>query len=80
VPDVTPYLDSHSVAMAPLRFGAGMKGKIGQALAAGLPVVTTSVGAEGMDLEDGKTALIADSPEAFAKAVVRLCTDRHLHR
>jgi hypothetical protein len=76
VPDVTPYLDSHCVAMAPLRFGAGMKGKVGQALAAGLPVVTTSVGAEGMDLEDGNTALIADSPEAFAEAVVRLCTDR----
>jgi glycosyltransferase involved in cell wall biosynthesis len=80
VPEVTPYLDSHRVGIAPLRFGAGMKGKIGQALAAGLPVVTTSVGAEGMDLEDGQTALIADSPEAFADAVVRLCTDRGLHR
>ena len=80
VPEVTPYLDSHCVAIAPLRFGAGMKGKVGQALAAGLPVVTTRVGAEGMDLENGKTALIADSPEAFAQAVVRLCTDRRLHR
>jgi len=80
VPDVTPYLHSHCVAIAPLRFGAGMKGKVGQALAAGLPVVTTSVGAEGMSLADGKTALVADSPEAFADAVVRLCIDRQLHR
>ena len=80
VPDLTPYLDSHCVGIAPLRFGAGMKGKIGQSLASGLPVVTTTVGAEGMDLEDGKTALIADSPAAFAEAVVRLCTDEQLHR
>ena len=80
VPEMTPYLDSHCVAIAPLRFGAGMKGKVGQALAAGLPVVTTRVGAEGMDLEDGKAALIADSPSAFAEAVVRLCTDGELHR
>ena len=80
VPEMTPYLDSHCVAIAPLRFGAGMKGKVGQALAAGLPVVTTRVGAEGMHLEDGKAALIADSPSAFAEAVVRLCTDGELHR
>ena len=80
VPEMTPYLDSHCVAIAPLRFGAGMKGKVGQALAAGLPVVTTRVGAEGMDLEDGKAALIADSPTAFAEAVARLCTDGELHR
>lgn len=80
VPELTPYLDSHCVGIAPLRFGAGMKGKVGQALASGLPVVTTSVGAEGMDLEDGKTALIADAPHAFADAVGRLCTDPRLHR
>ena len=79
VPDVRPYVDSHRVAIAPLRFGAGMKGKIGEALAAGLPVVTTPIGAEGMGLEDGRTALIADSPASFAEAVVRLCTDAALH-
>ena len=52
-----------------------MKGKIGQSMSYGLPVVTTSIGAEGIMLQDGETALIADSPEAFAKAVVRLYTD-----
>lgn len=80
VPEVMPYLDSHCVAIAPLRYGAGMKGKVGQALAAGLPVVTTRVGGEGMELENGKTALIADSPAEFAEAVARLCTDGRLHR
>jgi glycosyltransferase involved in cell wall biosynthesis len=79
VPDVFPYLDSHCVGIAPLRFGAGMKGKIGEALAAGLPMVTTTVGAEGMGLQSGKTVIIADSPPAFADAVARLCTDAALH-
>jgi glycosyltransferase involved in cell wall biosynthesis len=79
VPQVEPYLASHCVSVAPLRFGAGLKGKIVQAMAAGLPVVTTSVGAEGMDLVDGHTALVADTPETFAAAIVRLCLDQDLH-
>lgn len=79
VPDVTPYLASHCISVAPLRFGAGLKGKIVEAMATGLPVVTTPVGAEGMELVHGSTALIAESPEAFARAVVRLCTDHNLH-
>jgi glycosyltransferase involved in cell wall biosynthesis len=80
VPEILPYLDSHCLGVAPMRFGAGMKGKIGEALAAGLPMVTTSVGAEGMDLEDRKTAMIADSANGFANAVVQICTDPTLHR
>ena len=79
VPAVEPYLASHCVSIAPLRFGAGLKGKIVEAMAAGLPVVTTPVGAEGMELVHGSTALIAESPEALARAVVRLCTDQVLH-
>jgi len=79
VPQVEPYLASHCISIAPLRFGAGLKGKIVQAMAAGLPVVTTSVGAEGLDLVHGTTALIADAPEAFADSIVRLCTDQALH-
>lgn len=79
VPDVEPYLASHCISIAPLRFGAGLKGKIVEAMGAGLPVVTTSVGAEGMELVHGRTALIADSPEMFAASVVRLCTDPDLH-
>jgi glycosyltransferase involved in cell wall biosynthesis len=61
-----------------LRYGAGIKGKIAQSAGFGLPVVTTSIGAEGMDLIDGRHVLIADSPAAFARAVVRLYTDDRL--
>jgi len=78
VPDTGPLLDGARVSVAPLRYGAGMKGKIGEALGRGLPVVTTSVGAEGMGLVDGESALIADGPRAFAEAVVRLHGDREL--
>jgi len=52
-----------------------MKGKLGQALSLGLPVVNTSIGAEGMGLVGDETALIADNPEDFADAVCRLYTD-----
>jgi hypothetical protein len=79
VPEVKPYLDSHMVSIAPLRFGSGMKGKVGEAMAHGLPVVVTTVAAEGMDLSDGVTALIADSAGEFAAAVVRLLGDQPLH-
>jgi glycosyltransferase involved in cell wall biosynthesis len=68
------------VFVAPLRYGAGMKGKIGHAMALGLPVVTSTVGAEGMDLVDGIDCLIADTPPAVAEAVVRLLTDDGLWR
>ena len=75
VPDLMPYLDGCRVFVAPLRYGAGIKGKIAQSMGVGLPVVTTSIGAEGMNLIDGEHVLIADSPVAFASAVVRLYTD-----
>ena len=75
VPDLTPYLDLCRVFVAPLRYGAGIKGKIAHSMSFGLPVVTTSIGAEGMNLIDGKHILIADSAAAFARAVVRLYTD-----
>src|SRR5258705_7971721 len=67
------------VSIAPLRIGSGMKGKVGEAMAHGLPVVVTTIAAEGMDLSDGDTALIADSADAFAAAVVRLLGDQPLH-
>ncbi|WP_306524135.1 glycosyltransferase [Dokdonella sp.] len=76
VPDTAPHLDAARVSVAPLRVGAGMKGKVGEALSRGLPVVTTSIGAEGMGLEDGRHVLVADEAEAFASAVARLLQDR----
>ena len=76
--DVSKYFLSARVFVAPLRYGAGMKGKIGQALAFGLPIVTTSLGAEGMDLRDGRDVLIADNSHSFADAVARLYKDDDL--
>ncbi|MGQ9846339.1 MAG: glycosyltransferase, partial [Bacteroidales bacterium] len=78
VKDLSPYLQKARVSVNPLRYGAGMKGKIGEALSWGLPVVTTSIGAEGMDLTDGIDALIADSPWDFASRVVNLYKDKNL--
>jgi len=78
VEDLSPYLLRSRVSVAPLRYGAGMKGKIGEALSWGLPVVTTSVGAEGMGLRDGTHVLIADNPGDFAEKVVRLYKDKEL--
>lgn len=75
VRDADDYLDAARVLVVPLRYGAGMKGKIGHALAVGLPVVSTSVGVEGMDLLDGEHVLIADDCEEFARAVERLYED-----
>lgn len=78
VKDLSPYLKNARISVAPLRYGAGMKGKIGEALSWGLPVVTTTVGAEGMDLFNNEHVMIADDPELFADSVVRLYTDRDL--
>jgi glycosyltransferase involved in cell wall biosynthesis len=81
VPDVAPYFESCRVFVAPLRFGAGMKGKVGQSVSHGLPVVTTQIGAEGMGLQDEKHLLVADNPQDFADRVVRLYRDEILwHR
>jgi glycosyltransferase involved in cell wall biosynthesis/Tfp pilus assembly protein PilF len=78
VPDISQFWQGARLSIAPLRYGAGMKGKIGQSMAEGLPVVTTSVGAEGMELTHGEHVLIADEPAAFADAVVEAYTDRQL--
>lgn len=78
VPDLQPWLDGCRVSVAPLRFGAGVKGKVNQAMAHGLPVVATACGVEGMHLRDGIDVLVADAAEAFAAAVLRLYEDEAL--
>lgn len=78
VPDVTPYFDGCRLSVAPLRYGAGVKGKINQSLAHGLPVVGTSQAVEGMFLEDGRSVLVANEPSEFASAVLRLYRDPDL--
>lgn len=78
VEDLAPYLLDARISVNPIRFGSGMKGKIGEALAWGLPVVTTTMGAEGMSLADGENALIADTAGEFARAIINLYSDREL--
>lgn len=78
VPDLGPLLAQCRVGLAPLRFGAGVKGKINLCMAAGMPVVATSCAAEGMHLHDGDELLVADTAEAFADAVARLHGDAAL--
>jgi glycosyltransferase involved in cell wall biosynthesis len=75
VPRLAPYYRQARVALAPLRFGAGMKGKVAEAMAHGVPVVTTTIGAEGIGLVDGETALIVDSPRDSAQAVESIFRD-----
>lgn len=75
VPDTAPELARARVSVAPILFGAGMNGKIGEAIANGLPVVTTALGALGMGLIHEETCLVADDPGAFARAIERLHSD-----
>lgn len=78
VVDPKSFFETSRVFVAPLRYGAGMKGKLGQAFSYGLPVVTTAIGAEGMNLTHEKGVLIADEAENFAAEIVRLYTDETL--
>lgn len=78
VPDVDPLFDTARAMVAPLSYGAGLKGKVTQALAAGLPVVTTAVGAEGLDAVDGEQLLISDDDGELAGRVIRALTDDDL--
>jgi glycosyltransferase involved in cell wall biosynthesis len=72
VDDVRPYLRKASVMVVPLRAGGGIRIKIFEAMASGVPVVSTSVGAEGLDVENNKNILIGDSPEDFADKTLRI--------
>lgn len=75
VPDLRTLFQEARLMVAPLRYGAGMKGKIVQSLAHGLPVVTTPIGAEGIGLVDGVNAAIADDPQSLANRILRAYND-----
>ena len=70
--DLDPFLGDRRLAVAPLRFGAGVKGKMLTAMAAGLPVVATAVAAEGLELRPGVTVLQGEDAETLAQAVLEL--------
>lgn len=80
VPEIKPYFAEATVFVVPLRIGSGTRLKILEALAMGKAIVSTTVGAEGLDLKDGEEIFIADEPIAFADAVTRLLTDASLRR
>lgn len=75
VEDVSPYFEQSKVFVSPLRYGAGLKGKIGQSMSFGLPIVTTTIGAEGFIVEE-TPFIISDEPEEFAKNVVKLYNNK----
>jgi glycosyltransferase involved in cell wall biosynthesis len=78
VDDVRPYLDSSAVFVVPLRIGGGTRLKIYEAMAMELPVVSTTIGAEGLPVVPGKEIVMADTPEGFAESVTELLNNREM--
>ncbi|MEO0124072.1 MAG: TIGR03087 family PEP-CTERM/XrtA system glycosyltransferase [candidate division WOR-3 bacterium] len=78
VPNVNEYVWNSEVSVAPIRVGAGIQNKILESMALGTPVVTTSIGLEGIEAEPNKHILVADKPDEFAKQVIRLINNSEL--
>lgn len=78
VPDVAPYFNNCKVSIAPLRYGAGVKGKVNLSMSYGVPIVATSIASEGMHCVHGEDMLIADDPAGIAEAILRLYQDEGL--
>jgi len=75
VPDIIPFLSAAAVYVVPLRMGSGTRLKLLQAMAARRAVVSTRVGAQGLDVQDGVQLRLADTEEGFARAVIELLRD-----
>ncbi|MBN1318135.1 MAG: glycosyltransferase [Anaerolineales bacterium] len=80
VPEIIPYLHAATVYVIPLRMGGGTRFKLMEAMAAGLPVVSTSIGSEGVPVRSGQDILLADSPADFAYNVMRLLQEPELRK
>ncbi len=80
VDDIRPWVAQSSACVVPLRQGAGTRLKVLEAMALGTPVVSTSKGVEGLDLEDGTEVLVADSPARFAERVIELLQNPRMQR
>jgi glycosyltransferase involved in cell wall biosynthesis len=78
VPDVWEYMQRFSIMVVPLFSGSGIRIKIVEAMAAGKAIITTAIGAEGINYENGQHLLIAKDPKSFADAIVRLYNDKAL--
>ena len=80
VENLDDYYRKAHISVAPLRFGAGMKGKIGEALSFGLPVITTEIGAEGFGLSQGENILVARTSLDFVESILQLSQDNQLYK
>jgi len=78
VNNINEYIWNSAVSVAPMRAGAGIQNKILESMALGTPVVTTSVGLEGLECKPDRDLLVADSPQDFAEQVIRLIQDKEL--
>jgi GT2 family glycosyltransferase len=78
VDDIQPLFDNIRLSIAPLRYGAGVKGKINSSMSYGVPMVVSTIAAEGMNLIHGEDILIADAPEDMAREILRLYDDEGL--
>ncbi|MGB6339083.1 MAG: glycosyltransferase [Candidatus Aminicenantaceae bacterium] len=79
VDDVTPYIREGQIFICPVRLGGGFRGKILEAMAVGRPIVSTSLGAEGIPSKNGENIIIADDTEDFAVGIEKLLKDRDLY-
>jgi glycosyltransferase involved in cell wall biosynthesis len=79
VEDLAPYLAETAAFVVPLRAAGGMRVKILDAWCWGLPVISTTIGAEGIDIQEGVNILLGDSPDAFAAALVEVLADRDVN-
>ena len=78
VPEIEPLFEQVKMSIAPLRYGAGVKGKINSSMSYGVPVIASTIAAEGMDLKDGQDVLIANTPEEYMTQILRAYDDVEL--
>jgi glycosyltransferase involved in cell wall biosynthesis len=78
VPDVRPFMEKASVYIVPIRIGGGTRLKIYEAMAMELPIVSTTIGAEGLPVNDGEDIFLRDTPEEFADTIVSLLSSKEL--
>jgi polysaccharide biosynthesis protein PslH len=80
IPDLTPFLEQAALMVIPVRAGSGMRVRILEAFARGIPVVTTTIGLEGIEAQVGRDVLVEDSPSEFATTVSNLLNDEALQK
>ena len=78
VKDLDEFYENQRISVAPLRYGAGIKGKIGSALLVGVPVVASKIAVEGMDIDQSEGVIVADEPEHMAASIIKLHDDKAL--